>query len=61
MRRISLTSSGHSIQMQKNTPSQVHVEHVPGYITWWVTNETSVSLRKLKSHQASSPTTMLWD
>ena len=27
----SLISSGHSIQMQKNTPSsQVHVEHSPG-------------------------------
>ena len=31
MRWISLLSSGHSIQMQKNTPSsQVHVEHYPG-------------------------------
>ena len=29
--RISLISSGHSIQMQKNTaPSQVHMEHSPG-------------------------------
>ena len=28
---ILLISSGHSIQMQKNTPSsQVHVEHYPG-------------------------------
>ena len=28
---ISLLSSGHSIQMQKNTPSfQVHMEHSPG-------------------------------
>ena len=28
---ISLISSGHSIQMQKNTPSsQVHMEHSPG-------------------------------
>ena len=25
----------------------------------WVTNQTSVNLRKLKSYQASSPTTML--
>ena len=31
MRWISLISSGHSIQMQKNTPSsQVHMEHSPG-------------------------------
>ena len=31
MRRISLISLGHSIQMQKNTPSsQVHMEHSPG-------------------------------
>ena len=26
-----------------------------------VTNQTLVNLRKLKSYQASSPTTMLWD
>ena len=62
MRWISQISSGHSIQMQKNTPSsQVHVEHSPGQITSWVTNQTSVNLRKLKSYQASSPTTMLRD
>ena len=31
MRWISLISSGHSIRMQKNTPSsQVHMEHSPG-------------------------------
>ena len=36
---ISLISSGHPIQMQKNTPSQVHMEHPPGYITSWVTNK----------------------
>ena len=60
MRWISLITSGHSIQMQKNTPSsQVHMKHSPGYTTSWVTNQTSVNLRKLKSHQASSPTTML--
>ena len=50
----------HFIQMQKNTPSsQVHMEHSPGQTTSWVTNQTSVNLRKLKSYQASSPTTML--
>ena len=31
MRWIALISSGHSIQMQNNTPSsQVHMEHSPG-------------------------------
>ena len=55
MRCISLMSSGHSIQMQKNTPSsQVHMKYSPGKITSWVTNQTSVNLRKLKSYQASS-------
>ena len=52
MRWISLTSSGHSIQMQKDTPSsQVHMKHSPGETTSWVTNQTSVNLRKLKSYQ----------
>ena len=60
MRWMSLISSGHSIQMQKNTPSsQVHMEDSPGQTTYWVTNQTSVNLRKLKSYQASSPTIML--
>ena len=55
---ISLISSGHSIQMQKNTPpSQVHRDHTPVQATFWVTNQTSVNLRKLKSYQASSLTT----
>ena len=36
------------------------MEHSPGYITSWVTNQTSVNLIKLKSYRASSPTTMLW-
>ena len=32
MRWISLISSGHSIQMEKNTPSsQVHMEYSPGH------------------------------
>ena len=58
MRWISLISSGHSIQMQKNPPfSQVHMEHSPGQTTSWVTNQTSVNLRKLKLYQASSLTT----
>ena len=57
---ISLISSRHSIQMQKNTPSyQVHMEHSPGQTTSWVTNQTSVNLRKLKLCQASSLTTAL--
>ena len=47
--------------MQKNTPSQVPMEHSPGETTSWVTNQTSVNWKKLKSYQASSLTTMLWD
>ena len=39
--------------MQKNTPSpQVHMEHFTGGITSWITNKTSVYLRKLKSYEA---------
>ena len=62
MRWILLISSGHSIQMEKNTPSpQMHMEHSSGHTTSWVTNKTSVALRKLKSYQASCLNTMLWD
>ena len=62
MRWISLIPSGHCIQMQKNTPSsQVPMEHFPGQSTSWVTNQTSVDLRKLISYQASSQTTTLRD
>ena len=47
---ISLISSEHSIQVQKNTlSSQMHMEHSPGQTTSWVINQTSVDLRKLKS------------
>ena len=47
-----------SMQMQKNTPSsKVHMEHSPEYTTSLVIYQTSVNLRKLKSYQASSPTT----
>ena len=35
------------------------MEDSPGQTTYWVTNQTSVNLRKLKSYQASSPTIML--
>ena len=60
MRWISSISSGHSIQMQKNTPStQVHMEHPPGQATSWVIKQTSVKLTKLKLYQASSLTTTL--
>jgi len=46
--------------MQKNTPSsQMHMEHSPGETISWITNRTSVNLRKLKSYQAFSPTTSL--
>ena len=55
MRWHSLISSGHFNQMQKNTPSsQVHVDYSACWTTSWVTNKTSVNLRKFKSHQASS-------
>ena len=39
--------------------SEVHMEHSPGQITSWVTNQALVNLRKLKSYQASFPTTTL--
>ena len=43
-----------------NTPSfQVHIEHSPGLISCYATKGTSVNLRKLKSYQASFPTTGL--
>ena len=43
-----------------NIPSsQVHMEHSSGWTTSWVTNQTSVNLRKLKSYQASSLTMVL--
>ena len=58
MKWISLICSGHSIQMQKNTPSShMHMEHSPGSTTSSVTNQTPVNLRRLKTYQASSPTT----
>ena len=42
-------SSGHSIQMQKNTPSsQVHMEHSPGYATSWVTNQNLSKFKKIE-------------
>ena len=40
---------GHSIQMHNNKPSsQMHMEHSPGKTTSWITNQTSMNLRKLK-------------
>ena len=63
MRWISLISSGHPIQMQ-GVIQRIHfllkcMEHSIGQIVSWVTNQTSVNLIKLKSYQASSPTTTL--
>ena len=53
---------GHSIQKQQNThSSQVHMEHSLRLITSWATSPTSVTSRKLKSYQASFPTTTLYD
>ena len=47
---------------QQNTlSSQVLMEHSPGLIISWVTNQASVNLRKLKSYQVSCPTTTLRD
>ena len=52
----------HSIQKEQNTLSfQVHMEHSAGQITCWATKEASLNLRKLKSYQASFPTTTLRD
>ena len=39
--------------------SQVLMEHSPGQIISWVTNQALVNLRKLKSYHVSFPTTML--
>ena len=52
MRWISLISSGHSIQMQKNIPSfQVYVEHSPGQTAFWLTNPSkSVGFKSNKSN-----------
>ena len=36
------------------------MKHSPGETISWVTNQTSVNLRKLKLYQASFPTIMLW-
>ena len=45
--------------MQNTPPSQVHMEYSPGQTLSWGTNQTSViNLRKWKSYQASSSTTM---
>ena len=37
------------------------MEHSLSLITSWATNPTSVTLRKLKSYEASFPTTTLYD
>ena len=50
---------GHSIQKQNTLSSQVLMEHSPGEITSWITNQASVNLRKLKLYQVSFPTTTL--
>ena len=45
---------------QQNTlSSQVPMEHSPGQIIPWVTNQAFVNLRKLKSYQVSFLTTTL--
>ena len=53
-------SSGHSIQVQKNTLfSQVQMEHSPGQVRFWVTKQASENIRKVKSHQETFLTTTL--
>ena len=37
------------------------MEQSPGQVTSWATNKASVNLRKMKSYQASFPTTTLQD
>ena len=46
---------------QNTHSSQVHMEHSLRLTRSWATNPTSVTLRKLKSYQASFLTTMLYD
>ena len=47
------------LKQQNALSSLVHMEHSPGFIISWVTNQASVNLRKLKLYQASFPTTTL--
>ena len=54
MKWVSLISSGHSIQMQKNTLFLKCTWNIlQDLTTSRVTNETSVNLRKWKFYQAS--------
>ena len=46
-------------KQQITLSSQVHMEHSPGQITSWVTDQSLVNLIKLKSYQASFLTTTL--
>ena len=58
--QIDLIDIYRTFQKQQITlSSQACMGHSPGYITSWVTNQASVNLRKLNSHQASFLTTML--
>ena len=43
----------HSIQKQNTHSSQVHMEHSSKLITYWVTKQSMVNLRRLKSYQVS--------
>ena len=62
LEEMDLMFIGHSIRKQQNTlSSQVHMEHSPGQITSWVSKQASVNVRKLKSYQASFPTSTLLD
>ena len=60
LNQMDLIYTGHSIQKQQNTlSSQVLMEHSPGWIISWVTNQALVNLRKLESYQVPFPTTKL--
>ena len=60
MELIESYSTFHS-KAAEYTSSQVHMEFALGMITFWATNQALVTLRKLKSYQASFLTTMLYD
>ena len=62
MRWISLIYSGHSIQIQKNTPSsQVHMEHSPDHILGHKSNLSKFKKIEIKSSVFSDHNAMRLD
>ena len=49
MKWISLISSGHSIQKEKNTPSQVHMEHSSAQTTSWGHKSSLSKFKKIET------------